>query len=247
MYINKVVTVSSTAIIATITATPLRMPGPSDTPIFSVVSPSTTPFSIEATAAVQPLSVATTALTTATATVTMTIANNGSPYLAFNASSYSHHNSTKHQVHHHENSTDKRPSIESNCTDMLPVAYRGGNQTFNITTHPSELGNPRTFNFYQGHIRKNETKHPHADGEGSYNFKNSTQLGHAKLPPSIAPGSTGIPYTGPNGVIHEYTPPADDTINETVADEGGNSKAQSSNSYTKDKRQVSPVWLLQLM
>lgn len=184
MYLSTL-TVSSTALVGTITASPLRQPGPSDTPIFSVVSADPHP-----TSAIASLQTVTT-----TATATVTKANiNSSPYPAFNASSYPHHNFTIPR--------------EGNCTkDRLQVSYQNGTESFNVAIFPMERP-PVVHDCGRGHHgKKNETKplYPH-DGNGFQPPRNLTAPGRPERP--IQVGEDTILFGGANGKVLESVEPA---------------------------------------
>ena len=179
-----ILTVSSTAVIATITATPLRQTGPSDTPIFSVVSADPSPTSIR----------------TVTATATVTMKNdNDSPFPAFNASDYPHSNFTRGYHRHHTRS----------CSSAFPTTYKSGNETFNVTIFPSGEW-PKCEDGH--HHGKNETSHlsksqgghtknitlpirPHQEPDGTLNVGTDGRVKESDASAENEPTSTEAPIT----------------------------------------------------
>ncbi len=195
MYFS-VLTVTSTAVIGTITASPLRQPGPSDTAIFSVVSPSPA----ETTPEIR------------TVTETATVTENRSPYPAFNASSYPHHNFTGQHDHHGKD-----------CASALPVIYTNGDERFNVTVFPSGIA----ADCRHHHPGKNETKHPHGS-QGLQPTRPTTSSVKSEQPYQVGESdSHGVPYVGAGGKIHESDSSTDGPLKKTSNRTKNNESAQA--------------------
>lgn len=221
MYIYKAVTISSTAIIATTTISPPRMPGPSDTPLFSVVHQTETSASVSPTAVMPPLIVIAPMLTvtaTATATVTMRPASNGSPYPAFNASNYPQENFTAPASRPDINQTEKIAVIQSNCTNTQPLLYTAGNQdSVADGAEPASGAKTSTTKIIcEGRNGKNRTRASRIFGTGRF-------------------GSGGIALPAPGAPSAIENTPADGSRNENVADDG-NTIRPIHNAEVKRKR-----------
>ena len=119
---------------------------------------------------------------------------NDSPYPAFDATDYLHHNFTTHG--------------HRNCTKALPEDNRNGHEAFNTTIVPcGEIpdvckhkhhhhGKNQTHHLEDSGSEKNETSHPqsHRCGKSSEPRKNQTTDSHPHLE---------APYDGTNGKVLE--------------------------------------------
>ncbi|KAL6713121.1 hypothetical protein ACLMJK_009242 [Lecanora helva] len=139
------ITVASAVVMNAVVASPISQNGP--------ISADPSPTSLN--------------MPTATSTTTDNDGND-SLFPAFNASNYPHHNFTEHHHHHNCSHNSTEPNLEyhhrhhqnCSCSHDLPVSYKSGNETHNVTVFTSDEKSPCHCEYC--HHTQNDTKH---DGE----------------------------------------------------------------------------------